>query len=249
MVYPILKRTLGIYFGLYLRKINNVGNLPKKGPFIIASNHESHLDSCLLSVLVVFNLDKKLYFLTKFAPMEGDTGLSSKVTLFIVRPLFINLFGCVPVLKKGGAVDACKSALRKGKIIGIYPEGKRNQSKTLLEPRTGVAAMALLSKVPVVPVGIVGSYKIFPIGAILPRFKRAVINVGKPMHFDKYYNKTVNRKTVEKVTHQIMVEVGKLCGKRCPKRSLYFSKKPARKAWRCLRRRSWRIKKPRHGKT
>ncbi|MBW2984698.1 1-acyl-sn-glycerol-3-phosphate acyltransferase [Candidatus Woesearchaeota archaeon] len=236
MVYPILKRTLGVYFGLYLRKANGIENLPKNGPFIIAANHESHFDSFLLGTLVAFNLNKQLFFLTRFKPRRSDKGLFSKVTLFMVRPLFINLFGCVPVLKKGGAVDACKSALRKRKIIGIYPEGKRNQSKTLLAPRTGVAAMALLSKAPVIPAGIVGSYKIFPIGAFLPRFKRAVINVGKPMRFDRYYNKTPNRKTLEKVTHQIMVEIGKLCGKRCPRRPFHFSKKPMNKARRCLRK-------------
>ncbi len=218
MVYPIFKRTIGFYFHLYLKKTNGIENFPKNVPFIIASNHESHFDSFLLSISVISKLNKKLYFLTRFGSRDGSTGLFSKITLFIARPLFVNWLGCIPVLKKGGAVDACIALLKKGKTVGVYPEGKRNPTKTLLTARTGVAAMALLSKVPVVPAGIIDSHKIFPIGAIIPRFRRAIINIGKPMYFDKYYGKANNKKVLEKVTNKIMIEIGKLCRKKYPKR-------------------------------
>ena len=214
MIYEVFHKIVTFYFRLYLKDVKGEENLPRKGPFIVASNHESHIDSFLLGTVLVSKRNKQLLFLTRFKPRKKNKGFFSKFTLFIARPLFINLFGCVPVIKKGGAVDACKKVLRKNKLIGIYPEGKRNPKKTLLEPRTGVAAMALLSKVPVVPIGILGSYKIYPIGAFLPRFRRALIKVGKPMSFEKYYGKAANRKTLEKVTDQIMVQIAKLCKKR-----------------------------------
>lgn len=71
--------------------------------------------------------------------------------------------------------------------------------------------MALLAKVPVVPVGIVNSSKVLPIGAVIPRFKRVVINIGKPMYFDEYYGKADDRHALEEVTNKIMAEIGKLC--------------------------------------
>ena len=214
MVYPLFKRTLGLYLSLYLKEVKGIEKIPKEGPFIIAANHESHIDPFLLGVIVVLNLNKKLYFLTRFGSREGNTGLFSKVTLFFVRPILVNWFGCIPVLKKGGSVEASVSLLKKGGIIGIYPEGRRNPSNTLLEPKTGVAAIALLSKAPVVPIGIIRSHRILPIGAIFPRFTRATIKIGKPITFDNYYGKEKDRNILKKVTNTVMLEIAKLCGKK-----------------------------------
>ena len=219
MVYPITKRTLGLYFKLYVKKISGIENLPKKGPFIIASNQESNIDPFLLIPFILSKLNRKIYFLAKFWSRERNVGLLSKVTLFTTKPLLINWLGCIPALKKGGTVDVCVSLLKKGKIIGIFPEGRRNPEKILLMAKTGVARIALLAKVPVIPVGIINSYKILPIGAIVPRFKRAIIKIGKPMYFDKYYSKKDNRKTLEKVTDKIMGEISKLCKKKYPQRT------------------------------
>lgn len=224
MVYPISKRTLGLYFRLYVKKVNGIENLPKEGPFIIASNHESHFDSFLLTTFVVSRLNRKVYFLTRFGPRDGNIGLFSKVTLFVTKPLFVNWLGCIPALKKGGTVDACISVLKKRKIIGIFPEGKRNPTKTLLSAKTGVATMALLAKVPVVPVGIINSYKVLPIGAMVPRFKRAVINVGKPICFNQYYDQADDNKVLEKVTDEIMVNISKLCRKKYIKQKIIIHK-------------------------
>lgn len=218
MVHPISKRTLWLYFRLYVKEVNSIENLPTNGPFIIASNQESNIDPFLLGPFVVSKLNKMVYFLARYWSSERNRGILSRVTLFTTKPLLMRWLGSIPVLKKGGTVEACTHLLKKGKIIGIFPEGKRNHKKTLLTAKTGVARMALLAKVPVVPVGIINSYKVLPIGAIVPRFKRAIINIGKPMHFDKHYGKENDQKVLEKVTDEIMVEIGKLCGKKYPKR-------------------------------
>jgi len=217
MVYPISKKTLWLYFRLYVKKVDGIENLPTNEPFILACNQESHIDNFLYAPFVMSKLNKKVYFLTRFWYPKKKIGIISRVTLFTTKPLAVHWLGCIPALKKGGTVDACVSLLKKGNIIGIFPEGKRNHSKTLLEAKTGVARMALLAKVPVVPVGIINSYKILPIGAIVPRFHRAIINIGSPMYFDKYYDRVDNREVLKKVTDEIMIEIGKLCGKKYPK--------------------------------
>jgi 1-acyl-sn-glycerol-3-phosphate acyltransferase len=76
--------------------------------------------------------------------------------------------------------------------------------------KTGVARLALAAKVPVLPVGLVGTFKILPKGKLIPNTKKADVNIGKPLYFDKYYGQENNRKTIRKVTNNIMKEIAKL---------------------------------------
>lgn len=212
MVYPITKRTIGFYFRLYIKKVNGLENLPEDIPFILASNQESNIDPFLLFP-ILSKINKKIYFITRFT-LSKKYDFLTKFTLFITRPLLVYWLGCLPVLKKGGTIEASISLLKKGKIIGIFPEGKRNKKSTLLNAKTGIARMALSAKVPVIPAGIINSYKILPIGSLVPRFRRAVINIGKPMFFQEYYGLENDKKILRKVTGKIMIEIGKLCGKK-----------------------------------
>ena len=214
MVYSISKRALGFYCQLYVKKVEGLENLPMDKPFIMACNQESHIDAFLTTPIVLDKINKKIYHITRFGWGENKVGFLSKLSLFITKPILTRWTGCMPTLKKGGMTDSCIKLLRRGAIIGIFPEGKRNPSKTLLKAKTGAARIALAAKVPVIPIGIKHSHKILPIGAIVPRFKRAVINIGKPLYFDKNYNKAGNRKILEKVTREIMKNIASLCGKR-----------------------------------
>ena len=72
--------------------------------------------------------------------------------------------------------------------------------------------MALVARVPILPVGLTGTFEILPKGKNVPRFKRATVNIGKLMYFDEYYGKENNKKTVRLVTTKIMKEIAKLTG-------------------------------------
>ena len=94
----------------------------------------------------------------------------------------------------------------------IFPEGKRGDGRRLQKAYTGVAKLALLSKAPILPIGVIGSDKVLPKGKSLPRFVRCEVNIGKPMYLHQYYNKKINEKALQEVTRSIMKEIAKLIG-------------------------------------
>ena len=100
--------------------------------------------------------------------------------------------------------------LKKNEITMIFPEGTRSYDGKLKKAYTGVAKITLKSKAPVLPVGIIDSYKVLPRGKILPRFKRCEVKIGKLMNFEKYYKKKINEKILENITRDIMKQIAKL---------------------------------------
>ncbi len=99
-------------------------------------------------------------------------------------------------------------------IIAIYPEGTRTLTGKLQKAKTGVARLALAARVPVVPIGLIGTFEIMPKGQNYPNLKRATVNIGRLMYFDKYYGKENDKKTLRLVTTKIMKEIAKLSGQR-----------------------------------
>ena len=106
--------------------------------------------------------------------------------------------------------------LNAGKIIGIFPEGTRSpNAEKMLKAFTGVVKYATKAKVPVIPVGIKGSYEVMSRFDKIPKFKKNIsINIGESIKFIDYYNKTkLNKKAFRFLTDKVMVEIAKLSDK------------------------------------
>jgi 1-acyl-sn-glycerol-3-phosphate acyltransferase len=133
---------------------------------------------------------------------------------------FLDHYGCIPVYvekqknakrKNKKAFQKAKEYLGLGEIVGVFPEGRRSLDGKLKKAKLGAAKLALSAKVPVIPIGIIGSYELFPKGKKFPKLKKSVIvNIGKPIYFNKYYGKDDDNKALENVTRKIMQEIGKL---------------------------------------
>lgn len=203
MVYPIGKRIIPpIVKLLWVKKVNGLGNLPKQGPFIIAANHTSYMDHFVMSLLIS-HLDRKIHVLAKKEHFSN-----------IFKKIWHNYIGAIPLDRERGGKETLKwaiKALKEGKIIGVHPEGTRSLTGKLQEAKTGVARLALISRAHVVPIGLIGTFDILPKGKYIPKLKKAVMNIGKPMHFQGYYNKKINKKILREVTNKIMKEIAKLC--------------------------------------
>jgi 1-acyl-sn-glycerol-3-phosphate acyltransferase len=74
--------------------------------------------------------------------------------------------------------------------------------------------LALHARVPVVPIGLIGTFKILPKGKMMPKLKKAKMNIGKPIYFDEYSNKKITKKILREVTTKIMKEIAKLCNQK-----------------------------------
>ena len=94
--------------------------------------------------------------------------------------------------------------------MGIFPEGTRSINGKLLEGQTGITRLALMNRVPVVPVGLNGFYDILPKGKKFPRINKLVIDIGEPIYLDQYYGKKLAENEIESITRLIMTQIGHL---------------------------------------
>jgi len=209
MVYPITKILILPIFRLFVKDVIGLSNIPKKGPFVIAANHSSFLDPLILPAVIIPKVNQKICFLTNPAGIWN---------LF---PAFISVkwAGCIPIRKtktiKRKPLPIAIEFLKKGKIIGIFPEGTRNQ-KNLMKAHTGVARLAL-EGVPIIPIGIKGTFDLWPRKKVLPKFKRnAQIIISKPMTFKKLDEKKINKEILNKITKKIMKRIGLLINQNYP---------------------------------
>jgi len=210
MVYPIGKLIIPLIAKLWIGKVIGLDNIPKDRPFIIAANHSSYLDDFSMPPLVILYLNKKLHMYC------NDRFYKNK---FFAA--FLNWAKCIPISIQTKNKKVNKRAfklalkyLKKGEPVGIFPEGGISIDGKLKEAKTGIAKLALVARVPVLPIGIIGSYKVLPRGAKFPKFKRFDIKIGKLIYLDKYFGKENNKKVLKVATTLIMKKIAKLINKR-----------------------------------
>jgi 1-acyl-sn-glycerol-3-phosphate acyltransferase len=207
--YWVMKR---IFLGPVLRTlfrpwVKGLDNLPAEGPAIIASNHLSFSDSIFMPLMV----PRPVIFLAKSEYFTG-TGLKGRLTA-----LFFRLTNQLPMDRSGGAASAASleagmDVLTHGGLLGIYPEGTRSPDGRLYRGKVGVARLALQAKVPVIPVAMIGTDKVQPIGKRLPNIRRIGMIFGAPLDFSRYHEMAEDRLIQRSVTDEIMYELMRLSG-------------------------------------
>jgi 1-acyl-sn-glycerol-3-phosphate acyltransferase len=189
----------------------------------LASNHLSFSDSIFLPVKV----PRKITFLAKSEYFTGK-GIRGKATA-----AFFKGAGQVPVERTGGnastaAIETGVRVLREGNLLGIYPEGTRSPDGRLYRGKTGVARMALEAQVPVIPIAMMNTDKVQPIGKTRPNFNVEVgIKIGKPLDFSRYYGMHEDRFVLRSLTDEIMYEIMALSGQEYV--DMYASRAKAKK--------------------
>ena len=131
--------------------------------------------------------------------------------------MFFRLTNQLPMDRSGGAaselsLQAGRDVLAAGGLLGIYPEGTRSPDAKLYRGKVGVAKLALQTRVPVVPVAMIGTEKVQPIGKRLPNIRRIGIIFGQPLDFSRYYGQEEDHSVQRAVTDEIMYELMRLSG-------------------------------------
>ncbi|MEY4452084.1 MAG: hypothetical protein RLZZ380_1205 [Actinomycetota bacterium] len=209
MAYFILKNFLlgPILKALFRPWVRGMENIPTSGPVILASNHLSFSDSIFLPL----QSRRPVVFLAKSEYFTGK-GIKGALTRW-----FFKATGQLPIDRSGGKASEASlntglRVLAQGQVLGIYPEGTRSPDGRLFRGRTGIARMALESKVPVIPVAMIDTEKVQPIGRRLPRIRRIGIIVGEPLDFSRFDGMEGDRVILRAVTDEIMYELMKLSG-------------------------------------
>ena len=187
--------------------IEGLENIPQRGAAILAGNHLAVADSFLLPLLV----RRRITFLAKreYFTQPGLIGRLKKI--------FFTGVGQVPVdrASASGAQAALDTAVRllgEGKLLGIYPEGTRSPDGRLYKGKTGVARMALEAAVPVVPVAMIGTEKLNPIGSRMWRPHHVHVRIGEPLDFSRYAGMAGDRFIERSMTDEIMYALMELSG-------------------------------------
>ncbi len=169
--------TTSIFMNTWLRvEGHGLDNIPASGPYIVAANHCSHLDSLAIREALgarargLHVMGAKDYFF--------DTKLKSW--------LFSTFLNALPFDREENVADGlalCKTVLDSGHAILLFPEGTRSTTGDLQAFRSGVGVLAVELDVPIVPVFLRGTFESLPKGKFLPRPKRIDVAVGKPVDF------------------------------------------------------------------
>jgi len=204
LFYWVLKTlVLGPILRLLFRPwVEGEENIPADGAAIFASNHLSFSDSIFLPLV----LPRRITFLAKADYFTGR-GVKGRATA-----AFFKGAGQLPVDRSGGgagdaALHSGLKVLRRGELLGIYPEGTRSPDGRLYRGRVGVARMALAAGCPVLPVAMVGTDKAQPTGKKVPKIMRIGVRIGKPLDFSRYEGMENDRFVLRSITDELMYEL------------------------------------------
>ncbi len=180
-------------------------NVPRTGGVIMASNHLSVIDSVFLPLY----LDRRISFLAKSEYFTGK-GVKGWVTR-----VFMKATGQLPIDRSGGKASEASlntglRVLGGGDLLGIYPEGTRSPDGKMYRGRTGVARMVLEAGVPIVPIAMIDTEKMMPIGRRLPRIRRIGIIIGEPLDFSRFEGMEGDRFILRSITDELMYEMQRL---------------------------------------
>ena len=211
MTYFFLKNfVLGPILNIFFRPwVRGAENVPKRGGAILASNHLSFVDSIFLPL----KLRRQVTFLAK---SDYFTGKGFKGAL--IR-WFFKATGQLPIDRSGGkasedSLNTGLGVLERELLLGIYPEGTRSPDATLYRGRTGIARMVLEARVPVIPVAMIDTEKVMPIGQKYPNIQRVGVVIGEPLDFNRFAGMEGERAVLRAVTDQIVYRIMRLSNQR-----------------------------------
>lgn len=202
MYHPILQKILcfifRILFALLTRvKVFGLENIPSQGGYILAANHLSVIEVPLLYCLI---------------GRKDLTGLVAKKHQ--KNPLFrwlVDSMGGIWLNREEAdarAIRAARDHLKSGGVLGISPEGTRSPTGALITAKTGVAFLADLAGVPILPVGVAGTWRIT---RKVLTFRRPVItvNIGQPFRLPPV-PREVRAQVLQSHTEEIMSRIAAL---------------------------------------
>lgn len=189
MLVSLVKFCLKIYFGIFYRvEIKGLDNIPKEGGIILCSNHIGSIDM----FFVGYKVKRLIHFMAKAELFENA-----------IVGWFLTNVGAFPVKRGTGDIGAAKAVyklLRSGEIVGILPEGTRTKGKdkSQIKTKSGAAMFACSADVPVLPVGISGSLKLF---------SKVKVKIGQPYKLRNKEDGKPTQEELDMLSEDIMAKI------------------------------------------
>ena len=176
---------------LWLGRINGMENIPRKGSFILCANHQSYIDFFILGSI----MKRRVYFLA------GEVFFKRKLWYPLVK-----WTGQIQVNRnskdKSQVYSAVDRLFEKENILCIFPEGTRSRSGKLQHGYNGAVKFAYKYRIPIIPIGIKGSFEAWPPQKKMPKIKKVNINIGRLIY--------VNTDNFDMETQSLMKKIAEL---------------------------------------
>ncbi|MCX6450077.1 MAG: lysophospholipid acyltransferase family protein, partial [Actinobacteria bacterium] len=189
------------------RDWRGVENLPKSGAAIAVCNHISYVDPLLFT-----------HFLYDNGRAVRYLGKASLFKMPIIGRVLLGA-GQIPVERESSvashSLQHAIAFLKSGHLLGVYPEGTltRDENYWPMRGKTGIARLAILTQVPVIPCAQWGAQEILPAYSkklkLFPRTKVVVV-AGKPLDFSKWYGRAEDPVALEEATAYVMSAITRL---------------------------------------
>lgn len=192
----VLFRALG--WLLFRYRVRGVEHVPREGGVLVAANHASYLDIPMLGC----GIPRRVAFL-------------GRQDLFPVPGLrwTCRWLGWIPIrisrLDRQGFGKAI-NLIKQGKVVVIYPEGRRTQDGTLGPGRLGIGVIVAETGCPVVPAFIGGTYEALPPRAKRIRLRPIGVTFGKPIDFRADAQRYAGKDFYRHVSRTVMVRIAEL---------------------------------------
>lgn len=169
----LLQLILSVLFGF---RRHGVHRVPRSGPLLVVSNHQSYLDPVAVGTALYPRIATHLARsgLFRFGPFAG----------------LIRAFNAVPIKEEEGDLGAIRvviDRLRLGDAVIIYPEGSRTHDGQMQRFRRGATLIAKKSGCTVLPVAVDGAFDAWPRSRKAPRLfghlagRGLDVMVGRPI--------------------------------------------------------------------
>jgi 1-acyl-sn-glycerol-3-phosphate acyltransferase len=194
MTYWVIRFLSGCIFRMFFNlKVYGKGWIPKKGPYLICANHCSFFDPVTVSIAI----PQKVYWI-------------ALKDLYKIRPLSI-LLRLVDCIQVNGVIKEALDVLNAGKVVGIFPEGRRTYTGKLMKKgKRGAALIAFRSGVAVLPAYISGTQQVYPRRAKFPKIYPVRVHFGKPLVFHKRKEEVISTDVLDNATAKIMTAIATL---------------------------------------
>ncbi|OGW75065.1 MAG: hypothetical protein A2Z72_03470 [Omnitrophica bacterium RBG_13_46_9] len=192
----IFKFILLLFFGF---EVKGRENIPKKGPFIMVSNHTSYVDPAVVGVAcntvpLVFMAKKEIFNVPILGP-------------------WVKAVGCIPVGRGSREFKPLKEALQRlkcGESLCIFPEGTRSPDGNLQKAQPGIGLIAAKSGAPVVPAYVSGTNKAMPKGKKYITPCKITAKIGKIVDLGECLRAPQKRHTYDSIGERVMCSISEL---------------------------------------
>jgi len=190
-MYGLAKGLFSLLFALLFLgwRVEGRDNLPAEGGAILCSNHISWWDPPLVGCVV----KRRVHFM-------------AKEELFKIPILgsILPALGAFPV-RRGtpdrSAIRQALQVLKDGQVLGIFPEGTRSKTGHLQKAEPGTALLAIKSQAPLVPVAILGPYRLF---------RPIRVRIGAPFTVEEFYDQRLSSEVLGPASEKIMAKIAEL---------------------------------------